>query len=320
MHAANLVHIRPIAYHEYSPFQLALGKPPNISHIRIFGCTIYVPIAPTHRTKMGPQRRLGIYVGYDSPSIIRSLEPSTGNVFTTRFANCHFNENLFPPLGGEKSVSEERREITWNASIMSHFDPRINQSELKVQRIIHFQNLTNQLPDAFIDTKKVTKSYVPVVNTPARINVPEGQLANVSQKRLKRGRPFGSKDTTPRKRRTQRHNANIEHNTYAKAYDEQGTPEEVHNKEVALEDAQIPKNSEISISYVNKGDKWDRNNIVINNIFAFQVALNIRRNDEDPEPQNVEECQNINDWPKWKEAMQTELNSLMKREVFGLVV
>ena len=54
MHAANLVYIQPTAYHEYSPFQLALGKPPNISHIRIFGCAIYVPIAPTHRTKMGP--------------------------------------------------------------------------------------------------------------------------------------------------------------------------------------------------------------------------------------------------------------------------
>ena len=59
---------------------------------------------------------------------------------------------------------------------------------------------------------------------------------------------------------------------------------------------------------------------MINNIFAFQVALDIIRNDEDPEPQNVEECQNRNDWPKWKEAMQVELNLLMKREVFGPVV
>ena len=183
---------------------------------------------------------------------------------------------------------------------MSHFDPRTNQSELEVQMIIHLQNLANQLLNAFIDTKKVTKSHVPAANTPTRIDVPEGQLASESQKCLKRGRPFGSKDTTPRKRRTQRHNANIEHNAYAKAYVEQGTPEEVHNKEVALEEAQVPKNSEISISYVHKGDKWDRNNILINNIFAFQVALDIIRNDEDPESQNVEECRNRNDWPKLK--------------------
>ena len=165
MHAANLVNIRPTAYHEYSPFQLVLGKPPNISHIRIFGCAIYVPIAPTHRTKMGPQSRLGIYVGYDFPSIIRYLEPSTGDVFTTLFPDCHFNKNIFPPLGEEKSVLEERREITWNASVMSHFDPRTNQSELEVQKIIHLQNLANQLPNAFTDTKKVTKSHVSTANT-----------------------------------------------------------------------------------------------------------------------------------------------------------
>ena len=205
----KIVHIRPTTYHEYSHFHLVLGKPPNISHIRIFGCAIYVQIAPTHRTKMGPQRRLGIYVGYDSPSIIRYLEPSIGDAFTAGFADCHFNENLFPPLGEENSVPEERREITWNAFVMSHFDPRTNQSELEVQRIIPLQNLANQLLDAFTDTKKVTKSHVPAENILAWIDVPEGKLKNESQKGLKLGRPFGSKDTTPRKRRTQRHNANI---------------------------------------------------------------------------------------------------------------
>ena len=32
------------------------------------------------------------------------------------------------------------------------------------------------------------------------------------------------------------------------------------------------------------GEKWGQNNIVINNIFSFQVAFNIIRNDEDLEP------------------------------------
>ena len=67
-------------------------------------------------------------------------------------------------------------------------------------------------------------------------------------------------------------------------------------------------------------EKWDRNTVVINNIFAFQVALDIIRNDEDPEPQNMEECRNRNDCPKWKEAMQVELNPLMKQDVFGPLV
>ena len=39
------------------------------------------------------------------------------------------------------------------------------------------------------------------------------------------------------------------------------------------------------MSYVHKGYKWARNDIVINNSFAFKVALDIIRNDEDPEPE-----------------------------------
>ena len=51
----------------------------------------------------------------------------------------------------------------------------------------------------------------------------------------------------------------------------------------------------------------DLNDIIINNIFSFQLSLDAIRNDEDPEPKNFEEFRYINDWPKWKEDMQTEL-------------
>ena len=163
MHAASLIRIRLTSYHEYSPSQLVLGKQPNISHLRVFGCAVYVPIAPPQRTKMGPQRRLGIYVCFDSPSIIRYLESLTGDVFRARFADCHFNETVFSPLGAEKLILEEQGEITWNASTLSHFDHRTNQCELEVQRIIHLQNLANQLLDAFVDAKKVTKSHIPAM-------------------------------------------------------------------------------------------------------------------------------------------------------------
>ena len=71
LHAASLIRIRPTSYHEYSPLQMVFGQEPDISHLRIFGCAVYIPITPPQRTKMGPQRRLGIYVGYESPSIIK---------------------------------------------------------------------------------------------------------------------------------------------------------------------------------------------------------------------------------------------------------
>jgi hypothetical protein len=106
LHTTSLVRIRPTTYQKYSPLQLAFGQPPNISHFRIFCCAVYVPIAPPQRTKMGPQRKLGIYVGFDSPSFIRYLEPLTDDIFKARFEDCHFDENIFPSLGKEKSLPE----------------------------------------------------------------------------------------------------------------------------------------------------------------------------------------------------------------------
>ena len=104
---------------------------------------------------MSPQRKLGIYVGFDSPSIIRYLEPSTSDVFKARFDDFHFDDTVFPKLGGERSLPEAQREITWNALTLSHLDPRTNQCELEVQRIIHLQSIANKLPDVFTDNKKL---------------------------------------------------------------------------------------------------------------------------------------------------------------------
>ena len=58
----------------------------------------------------------------------------------------------------------------------------------------------------------------------------------------------------------------------------------------------------------------------MDNIFAYNVAHNIIHENEDSELKSVEECHNRKDWPKWKKAIQAELNSLSKREVFGPVV
>ena len=104
LHVATLIRIFHTTNHDCSHLQLVLGSQPNVSHFRIFGCVVYVPIAPL-------QCRFGIYVGFNSPSIICYLEPVTSDVFTTHFADCHFDENVFQPLKGDKS--KECRDITW---------------------------------------------------------------------------------------------------------------------------------------------------------------------------------------------------------------
>ena len=71
------------------------GKEPNIFHLRIFGCAIYVPISLPQHTSMGPQRKLGVYISYESMFILKYLEPITGDQDTAWYANCIFDEDHF---------------------------------------------------------------------------------------------------------------------------------------------------------------------------------------------------------------------------------
>ena len=73
IHAAHLIRLRHTTNHDLSPLQLAKGYQPNILHLQIFGCAVYVPV--------GPQCRLGIYVGFQSTSIINYIEPLTVGSF-----------------------------------------------------------------------------------------------------------------------------------------------------------------------------------------------------------------------------------------------
>ena len=81
----------------------------------------------SQRTSMGPHRKLGIYVGYETPSIIKYLEPINGDLHMTRYADCVFDEDHFPALGGDKHP-EERREIEWNAMGLQSIVLRTSES------------------------------------------------------------------------------------------------------------------------------------------------------------------------------------------------
>ena len=63
-----------------------------------------------------------------------------------------------------------------------------------------------------------------------------------------------------------------------------------------LEDVQVPEssqdieNDEILINYVSIGEKWNQRKIVVENIFAYNVALNIIHEDEDLKLRTIEKC------------------------------
>jgi hypothetical protein len=58
----------------------------------------------------------------------------------------------------------------------------------------------------------------------------------------------------------------------------------------------------------------------ITNVFAYNITLKVLKDNEDFEPISVEEYYYRSDWSKWKDAIQSKLNSLAKCEVFGPIV
>ncbi|GKE92182.1 putative copia-like polyprotein, partial [Tanacetum coccineum] len=163
----------------------------------------------------------------------------------------------------------------------------------------------------------VTESHIPAANAPVKIDVPKehSEIANESKACLKRGRPIGSKDKNHRKKMG--------------ACNQDGqveVKETLEGSSIRTLDMMVQKepwvseNEEISINYVMSRKIWNLNEIDVDDTFAYNVALEVMENDEDHEPKSVPECKNRNDWPKWKDAIEAELKSLEKREVFGPVV
>ena len=47
-----------------TPEELFSGKKPEVSHLRIFGCPMYIHIPKEKRKKLDPSRKKGIFLGY----------------------------------------------------------------------------------------------------------------------------------------------------------------------------------------------------------------------------------------------------------------
>jgi len=160
--------MRPVGTRPHSPIQLLTGITPSATHLRIFGCAVYVPIPTPVRSKMSEQRQLGIYVGYNTPSILRYLDPHTGHLFLARFKDCVFDESLFPSLGGQYHGDNYKRREEVNKVLTVHGDnapysnaatqdPRTSLTEIEVARVLSNQSLALHAPDGFNNAKGVVK-------------------------------------------------------------------------------------------------------------------------------------------------------------------
>ncbi|CAM6082057.1 unnamed protein product [Calypogeia fissa] len=155
-----------------------------------------------------------------------------------------------------------------------------------------------ELPDSFADVARVTHSHVPTANTPSQIEIGD-RPSVIAAPRMKRGRPPGSADKHPRQRRP---------TLTSPAAPIQLVP-------TAPVNTAYTENEEIAIHYGTTGQIWDRTAQPLHDQFVFQIAQDVL--DNLPDPKSIAEAQRQPDWPDWEIAINSELDSLISRQVFG---
>jgi hypothetical protein len=90
--------------------------------------------------------------------------------------------------------------LQWQTQSTFWNDPRTNQSDDAVKRILYLNEMLEKLPDGFNNAANVTKSHIEAANIPARIQT-SAISTTATQPRAKKGHPLGSKDTNPRQKK-----------------------------------------------------------------------------------------------------------------------
>jgi transposase InsO family protein len=194
LHAATLLRYQPTLLNDFSPLELFSGQKPDISHFRVFGCQVWIPTVEPKRTTISKHRIEGVYVGFDSPSIIRYLTASTGTMHKARFQNSKFDENKFPSITSTKpSLPLE----FWALETLTlNPDPRTALADTEVKKILDLKTLAEKLPDGFTNIPRITRNPLPRTGLAPLSIRPKKQPIEKPSKPVKRARVSHHADCT----------------------------------------------------------------------------------------------------------------------------
>jgi hypothetical protein len=96
-----------------------------------------------------------------------------------------------------------------------------------------------------------------------------------------------------------------------------GTSERPHSVILGNQDEWVDDHEEIATNYVESGESYHRKTTIVDIYFSSKIVDSLYPY---PEPKSMIQCRKHSDWDKWKAAIEAELRSLCKREVFGPAV
>jgi hypothetical protein len=161
LHATALLRLRPTLLNVQTPYELVAGRPPDVSHMRTFGCQVWVPVTEPRRHTIGTHRQEGIYIGFYSTSIIRYLDPQTGNLLRARFANCRFIETTFPALRYKPNQANEPINFTAPKTLTMNHDLPTSLANTEVVKLMNLKALAENTLDGFSSEPRIIRHPLP---------------------------------------------------------------------------------------------------------------------------------------------------------------
>jgi hypothetical protein len=147
---------------------------------------VWVPVAEPQQKTIGCHRQEGIYVGFDSPSIIRYVSPSTGVLHKARFQNYQFDESHFPLLAS--SQPNPSLEFWAPETFTINPDPRTTLADFEVKKLLTLKALAEKLPDGFSNSSRITRNPLPGAGQSAISILPAKRSSETPQPIVKQTR------------------------------------------------------------------------------------------------------------------------------------
>jgi hypothetical protein len=113
-----------------TPEEVFSRKVPEVSHLRIFGCPVYIHIPKDKRTKLDPSRKKGIFVGYRKTSKAyrvyvpgyKKIEISRDVIFDEDAAFCKSKRNHVDEVHDEEPTTSKVPDIEEEEHVPENHD------------------------------------------------------------------------------------------------------------------------------------------------------------------------------------------------------
>ena len=97
-------------------------------------------------------------MGFDSPSIIRYLEPSTGNLLKAKFANCRFIEHVFATA--HQPNSDTPLNYVAPKTFNMNPDPPTSLTNTETIKLLKIKALAENTHDGFSTEDRIIRNAV----------------------------------------------------------------------------------------------------------------------------------------------------------------